>query len=301
MRPFDKRQSPGVVGKPIDFDFMPPEAWLDFHCELYDVVDELDLAVASIDNGVIQLTNGRALGLLQLAQHCHLRHRNEWHELITRYLRTMTAHLGDDVEPFSMFDLRIRLVPDCPADREIFEHLGARPFAEGVVQMLAVDVPGAVRSVPVREIEEYGWDVEEAWASAWAQTETLEHPDEVHVIDVGGATLTHVFGERSFTSSLVRVIDQIVGPFDERGAIVAIPIRHSMLVHPIRDASARTAAAALIPITRQLHRQGPGSVSAHLYWWRDGELTWIPTYFGPDGMECYLPPDLVDVLDELGG
>lgn len=290
--------------RPVVFEFMGHLEWLEFHCELYDVVDELDLAVSAIGPGVIRLHDGRSLALLQLAQHCHVRPRNDWHDLIAAHLRTVTTHLQDVVAPFSAFDLRVHLVPDTPDDRETLRALGARPYAEGVVQVLAVDVSEAVRCVPDREIIELGWDLDEAWASALAQTELLEVPDEVHIIDIGGVDIIHVFGERAFTASQVGVVDRLIGEtahIGSAGAIVSMPLRHSLLVHPMDGADVRTAIAGMIPITRQLFKQGPGSVSPHLYWWRNGKLQWIPTFFDGTiaGVEFYPSDELSAVVDGL--
>lgn len=290
--------------RPIDFEFMGSSEWFEFHCELYDVIAELELAASTVGPGVIRLRNGRSLGLLQLAQHCHLGDREEWRDLITTHLRTMTAHLHDVIEPFSMFDLRIRLIPDTPDDRDTLRALGARPFAEGVVQVLAIDVPEAVRCVPAREVTELGWNIDEAWASALAQTEALEMPDELHTIDIGGVDIIHVFGERPFTASLVGVVDRLVGEvahIAESGAVISMPLRHSLLVHPIDGADVRTAIAGMIPITRQLFKQGPGSVSPHLYWWRNGKLQWIPTFFDGtiEGVEFYPSEELSDEIARL--
>ena len=299
-RPTAHRIATAESDRPIDFEFMAADEWLAFNCEVYDAAASIEIGLREVDGGWLHLQSGRSLPLLQLAQVCHLADPVHWRNLIDTHLATMTAHLvtesHDVVEPLSMFDLRIRLVPDDPRDHTMFGELGARPFAEGVTQILAVDVPGAVRSVPAREIDDLGWDLDEAWASAWAQTTTLEAPDELNVIDVGGADVVHVYGERTFTSSLVGVIDDIVGPVDEPGAIVSMPLGHSLLVHPIEGREASIAAHAMIPLTRQLFRNGPSSVSPHLYHWRDGRLAWIPTYFADDGIEFHPPVELASVL-----
>lgn len=303
MTPFEQAPRPDIADRPADFDFMPADAWLEFNCELYSVVDELDIAIDRIDGGVVRLAGGRSLPLLQLAQHCHLSPRERWHDLIHQHLQTMTAHLSElaslTAEAMSMIDLRVRLVADNPADRQVFAELCVRPFADGIVEVLAVDVPDAIRLVPRREIDELGWDLDEAWSSAWAQTEALEQPDEVNVIDVGGADVVHIFGHRVFNASLVRQIEDVVGTIGPDGAIVSIPHSHSVLVHVIEDTTVVTALNALIPITRQVHRHGPGSVSPQLYWWRGGELTCIPTYFAPDGVEVYPSPELVEILRSM--
>lgn len=297
MHPNDHTAPTSIFDRPVDFEFMPSIEWLEFHCELYDVVAELDLAVSRIDPGVVRLRNGRSLGLLQLAQHCHLTSRDHWRDLITAHLRTMTAHLGEIVEPFSMFDLRVRLAPDTPGDADTFRRFGARRFAEGVVALLCVDVADAIRTVPAREVRELGWDIDEAWASATIQTQLLEQPTELHTIDLGAASFVHVFGERPFVASMANVVDSLISEISEigeHGAIVSLPSRHSLLVHPVTDATVHDAMDGLIPITRQLFRQGPGSVSPHLYWCVEQRLVWIPTVLHSDARCCeyYLPPEL---------
>ena len=301
MQAGDDRDSV-VFGRPVDFEFMSPSDWLDFHCEVYDVVADLDLDIMRIDPGAIRLEDGRSIGLLEVAQHCNLRPRADWKSMISSHLRTIGEHL-DVAASFSMFDLRIRLVPDAPADADTFAKFGARAFADGIVQLLAVDVDNAVRCIAESEVEALGWDVEEAWRSAVMQTEMFEQPEELHQIDVGDASFLHLFGQRPYTASMIGVVDRLIestAQIGEFGAIVSMPLRHSILVHPVEDNSARTALSALVPITRQLYKQGPGSVSPHLYWWQRGTLTLIPTVFDtdsiPPGIEVYLPNGLDDLI-----
>lgn len=279
---------------------MSPSAWIEFNCEMYDSLSQLDVEVDRITAGKLVLVNGQIIDLLQLAQHCQLRRREEWSQLIAEHvvgaMKQYADAVGPDDDEFSMIDLRVRLVPDNPADAGVFELLGARPYAEGVVQVLVADVASTIRPVPVNEVEEIGWDADAAWVSAWAQTTMLEQPDEINVVDLGGPEMLHVFGERPLTASLVEDIAELIGPLGEFGAVVSIPHGYSLLVHPIEHDTLRTAVNAMIPIVRQLYCQGPSPVSPHLYWWHEGRLTWMPTYFAPDGVEAYPPPGLVELL-----
>lgn len=133
-----------------------------------------------------------------------------------------------------MFDLRIRLVPDTPADADTFRRFGARPYAEGIVLLLAVDIPDAVRCVPFDEIVALGWDVDEAWRSAALQTELLERPEELHTISVDGAEFFHVFGERPFTASMTGVIDELIAsvPLDQYDLRIDFAVGTSEVVTP---------------------------------------------------------------------
>ncbi len=302
--PNDSNTSAARLNWPVDSDRMSGDFWLAFHTEVHGAVTELGLNDASITPSVVRLRNGRSLSLLQLAQHCSSLPSLEWNSLIAGHLRTMTAYLDQISEPLSMFDLRIRLVPDTLADAETLHQLGGRPFVDGVIEVLAIDVDDAVRCVPTSEIAANGWDVDEAWVSARLQTELLEVPDEIHIVDIGSADLIHVFGERPFTASTVGVIDDLIAEYaqiGDLGAIVSMPLRHSVLVHPIDNASAQCGIAGMIPIAHQLFKQGPGSVSPHLYWWRDGSLEWIPTFFDgtTSGSEFYPSPELAAALADV--
>jgi hypothetical protein len=201
----------------------------------------------------------------------------------------------------SIFDVRVRLLPDDPIHAEAYDRSGARPFAEGIVQTLSLrDVDGD-RALDQQEVLELDWDIDSTWASAWAQTRTLESPEEINVVDASGVEIVHLYAEHGYGASFAPFLDDIfVGnqAIGENGALVSMPVDSSVIVHPIRGDELLEAAQAMIPITRQVHGSGPGSLSAHLYWWRNGTFTWVPTYFARDGVEFYPPVELADLIDQ---
>ena len=75
----------------------------------------------------------------------------------------------------------------------------------------------------------------------------LERPDEINVIDLGGAEMLHVFGERPLVASLVEAIPEIIGPLGEHGGIVAFPHGYSVLIHSIEPDTLRVAVNAMEP------------------------------------------------------
>ena len=263
--------------RPPEFDFMPLSEWSAFNARLRSGLQKCTLGTVGLRPGELVLADGRHLSVMNLAQLCHLSDVADWGDLIDRHLATLSAHVGGSPEPFSILDLRVQLLPDDQADREVLELLGARPFAEGVVQALAVQLNQSVRSVSASELAELGWDVDTAWASAWAQTRTLARPEEASIVDTGDAVLVHLYSQHLFCASFLPYLDDVVDGIGECGALVSIPVRQSVVIHPIHDESVLAAAGAMIPITRQVNHSGPGPVSAHLYWWREGTLEWIPT------------------------
>jgi hypothetical protein len=289
------------LARPVEFEFMPLDEWHAFNDRLRARVQQSGLDVRTMIPGELVLVDGRHLSVMSLAQLCHLSDPDHWVALIDHHLESLTAHVGALPEPFSMIDLRVQLLPDNQSDREVLRLLGARPFAEGVVQTLAVRLADSVRTVPTIEIAELGWDLEESWDDAWSQTRAFERPDSGNYVDSSEAELIHLYSEHPFGASFVSYLDDVVEIDEEHGALVSMPIRHSVLVHPICDATVLAAANEMIPITRQVNFSGQGPVSAHLYWWRDGSLTWIPTYLAPDGMEFYPPRELCELIVGFGG
>ena len=216
--------------------------------------------------------------------------------------RNVQATVSAASTALSMFDLRVQVGPDGPALLPEHEALGAHWFAEGVVRYLVVRTETGIRPISVAEIERLGWSVEDAWSSAWAMTCTMERPSEINVVDTGQALLFHLYSEHDFGASFVPFLDDVLAasePLGEHGAIVSMPMRRSVFVHPIRGGEVISAVQAMIPITRQIYQTGADAVSAQLYWWQAGQLTWIPTYYGRDAIEFYPPTELSDAIDAI--
>ena len=82
-------------------------------------------------------------------------------------------------------------------------------------------------------------------------------------------------------------------------AVFAIPNRHVLLWHPITDLSVATAMLPMYQVTLGMFRDGPGSISDQLYWWRDGDIVHLPHRM--DGRRAaFAPPDeFVELLNGL--
>lgn len=197
----------------------------------------------------------------------------------------------------SVFDLRIALVPDDPVSESRWRGCDPVSLYEGALEMLVADMDEGPTPLTAELVERMDWDPWESWASARSLTEVLESPDEVNVLDVGDAELIHLYSDRPYLASLIGVIDQHVAEIGERGALVSMPSRHGVLVHPLHDPSGRAALGAMVPLTRSVYQQGPGSVSPHVYWWREGAIDWIPTSMSREGVDCYPSTELAELLD----
>ena len=291
---------------------MPADEWAAFNRSVLREARRLKLPVERLDPGLLVIQGLGERGLLNLAQLCHAAAPTEWTALIERHLRIVT-----DPTAFTGFHpdlLRIRLVPDsaapASAEPEAPPSPVIHPYAESVVATLTVDLPTTVRIANTEEVTGAGLGIDEAWSRAWAQTRSRERPDRNELLGPETAAVHIIEGPSFFTSSLVEFLPDLLPGIDLKGALVSIPRRHTILDHAIHDLSTVEAVQVMLPLTRRIHADGPGSVSAHLYWWRpgsgvgagpgQGHLAWLPSYLNDDTLEFHPSPDFVELLNTLG-
>jgi hypothetical protein len=104
--------------------------------------------------------------------------------------------------------------------------------------------------------------------------------------------------ESFFTATHVLWAEELAGPPSPHGALVTVPNRHTLLVHPIEDLRVMSATNHMLELTRRMHAEGPGSISDGLFWLRDGALTRLP-HRVEDSRLVFSPPD--EFLDVLYG
>ena len=86
----------------------------------------------------------------------------------------------------------------------------------------------------------------------------------VDSVGASGVEIIHLFDDPLGASFVPYLADVLL--IHEHGALVSMPIKHSTTVHPVDGGEIVRAAETTIPITRQVHRTGPESLSAHVYW-----------------------------------
>jgi hypothetical protein len=123
---------------------------------------------------------------------------------------------------------------------------------------------------------------------------------ERQVLDAAeGAAILVFAGDSLFVASRVVTLADLVDLNGARGAVVALPHRHTLLVHPVRDRAVVGALQTMIPLADRLYREGPGSLTPQLYWWHDNALTHLPATVDGRNVSFYPPDAFVRVLDEL--
>jgi hypothetical protein len=282
--------------QPPEFAVMDAREWAGFNEVVRDVMKRTRIDVERYEPGAVVIRDRGTFGLLNVAQLCHVNPRGEWPAIVANHFANVLA-AGEEVWAPDL--LRVRLFPDDYFGPEALAATVTRPYAESVVAGLVIDLPTRVQTVAPEQLAEAELDPDAAWDLAWRHTRASERPEHYEVANINGAPVHSMLGDSFFTASLVQFLPDLVGAIGPNGAVVSIPRRHTILAHVVENLAAANAVQGMLPLTRSLYAEGPGSISAHLYWWRDGDLRWLPSMVSETAIEFYPPDDFVDMLNGL--
>jgi hypothetical protein len=234
-------------------------------------------------------------GLFNPAQTCRELPREEWAPAVHQHFETVVS--ADFERRFAgpeeaRASLKARLLDDGYFRDVPVEGLWRR-VADELRLVLAFDLPQAVTIPAAAEVLELG-DEDELFALALAQTREepgLELTRHDFARDDSGVELPllALTGDSFFVSTYVLWADELDPPASEHGTLVAVPSRHTLLAHPIRDAGAIAALTHLLELAQRLC-SGPGALTERLYWLRDGELERLDAWLDDEGAH-FAPSD----------
>jgi hypothetical protein len=131
-------------------------------------------------------------------------------------------------------------------------------------------------------------------------------PVERHEVikEQDGARFDVLMGDSYFVASLVLILDQAAHRFTRQrlgrdGALVAMPFRHQLAFHPIRDLSVIPTLASMARFAAAGFDEAPGAVSASVYWWRPGSLVPLSRRDPQGGLRVDADPEFQVLLERL--
>jgi hypothetical protein len=166
------------------------------------------------------------------------------------------------------------------------------------VATLALDLPTTVRILNRATME--AWPpVDELYRVALENTLTEPGP-EVTLLREPEAPTTLLSGDSMFVASHVLALPRVVDLAGASGAFVAVPNRHALIVHAIRDPRAVPALYGMVAMAHDLHRDGPGSIIATVFWWHAGAMTPIEATYEGKQVAVTAPDGLTELLASVG-
>jgi len=185
---------------------------------------------------------------------------------------TTSAALDEDWELAQAW-VKLRLLPQSLIAGSEDELISA-PIGADLSIVLVYDLPGSV--VSVLPSAAAGWPVtgRELWPITLENLRREEPPPEVERVELGeGVEAFLVSGESFFITSRLLLLADILPPETfPHGALVIVPHRHAMAIHPITDQGIYDAMAGLSLMGQELFDSGPGPLTPAVYWWQGSAI-----------------------------
>lgn len=241
---------------------------------------------------------GMQYGLGNLAYGLAQTPRSAWDRTVRAHVATLVQGERHDTGRTlaSVADLLVARVLNVEG-LDLFDPRAGYRLVDDLVVCAAIDYPDSVSTL-LRADELGGWDVLGPYATAGLGR--LPAPDHASIADGN----VHVFAsEDFFGASRLLILDDLLaaaglGPAPH-GVLVAVPDRHAVLVHVLRDASVVDAVHTMTGVAR-VRQDRPGAVSPHVYFrGPDGTLQRI-TSAGPDGIQVRVDGAFAAAFTALG-
>lgn len=226
---------------------------------------------------VVTDDRGGQFGLGNLAAVCHNDERGEaaWPELIRRHVGTTTRGI-DGPSPFDTLapaEVLSRSFPRLLAENTVGLQMASyrRPVADGIVEVLNLDLPDSVAMFNDTHVERFG-GVEVLRAAAMRNLRGVTFASQ-QMLEHNGGRVCVLTDESMFVASTMLILDEIVArsepPFDPAdGVLVSVPFRHQLNFHVPRDGTVLPSLQVMAHFTKIGHDDSVGALSPHVYWWR---------------------------------
>jgi hypothetical protein len=247
------------------------------------------------------------LGLANVAQKCHQADRSQWERIVadhfelTQAAERETADLEENLHDFDAIShsLVVRLWPLDYREAVGAEEMVYRVDLDDVISVLAYDLPTALRSVARDETAQWGQSDEELFAIGLENVRRLSSPQPESFELEDGVEAILLTDESYFASTHALMLDEHAECLGTHGSLITVPSRDALVCYPIEDINVARAISGLIPIAQALYEEGPGSVSANLYWY-DGEgYITIPYEITDAQVSVYPPDEFVEMLNQI--
>ena len=254
-------------------------------------------AAARVVDGAVLLDDRPAIGLASLARTCRTLEQEDWRPTVADRLDQLLDGPTREV-PTTFAEaaprLRVRLYAD--DGRLGPEAAVTRPAAEGLSWTLVADAGDVLATVLPEEAAAWGRAEDELFDVAFGNVRA-ETPD-VAVERRGGLAITSVTGDSVYTSTHVRWLDQHVR-VPPAGALVILPTRHAVHAYALDGPQAVDAPEVLIEMAGERSAEGPGELTADLFWWRAGDLLRLRVHEADGRPTLELPERLDELFAEL--
>jgi hypothetical protein len=198
--------------------------------------------------------------------------------------------------------IKLRIFPTEQADDNA-DILVSAEIGGGLSVVLVYDLPDTIASVQPDAV--VGWPVtgQELWRIATDNIRAEDPPPTVERIALTqAADALLVSSDSFFVTSRLLILGDILPPASfPYGALVIIPHRHAMIVHPITGSDIYDALTALSIMAAEQYTTMPGPMSPDVYWWQGSAIERVAVTVNEEAAEVTVEPseEFGELLDWL--
>jgi hypothetical protein len=246
------------------------------------------------------------MGLWNLAQICKLAAPSQWKEIIWAHFDGLQRALDFETEfyrhahdfSYAVPYIGVRVYP-----KEYIGHAGEgatikQPISDDLVALLVFDFPHAICNIKPETTIQWNKTNEEIYDIGLANMRH-KYSWQINSQLIDGVRIWFIEGEDLFVANSVLVLHLLSIPESRHGALIAIPNRHTVLVCPIQDLAVVKVLQPFIAILSGLYKDGPGSISEKLYWYKDKQLEILPYDIEKDVLNFKPSEGFLDMLHGL--
>jgi hypothetical protein len=243
----------------------------------------------SVHSDHVEDRGGTTFSLFNLGLLCVGAPSDDWAALVGDHVRLVTTP-ARDLSELSQQELEtglyLRLVEVASVpDPDAVAY--ARVVADGLLEVLSVDLPDSV-ATPTREALESRGTLGELLDRARENLLALLDSDGIRAEQVGDGSrgrYTAVTGDSFFTASLALLLSETIEQFSGeddwgRGVLVAVPCRHQLLYRPINGSDADAALHHMLENAVLAFAAEAGPLSPDVFWVRNRRWTQVTSWRG---------------------
>jgi hypothetical protein len=262
-----------------------------------------ELRVSDAAGGARRATPDQTFGLGNLAQVCALAPQSGWGAEVARHFERMERSFAEAEQPsavsFADAEPRLGIRLWSLPNPLITDFSVWREDIPGLASALFIDSPETIANVCRKDADKWSQTDERLFEIALANQAVLAPVTQSEFEFADGHRLTEFLGESPFACSFVLHLCErpdLAGP---HGLFFAVPSRHRVITLPFNGGNTLKALSNFMLMTRHLEQEGPGSLSANVYWLLDGQSVNIPYRMEGEKLVVTPPDTLTDYLNGL--
>jgi hypothetical protein len=253
-----------------------------------------------------ELFGAKQLGLTNVAQVCKQSDQKYYKELISEHFESMARgkafsegleKIEDDYEKIKQY-IAVRLYPNHYMENIPKDMYIGKTFTDDIYAMLVFDMPDTISNIKPEQAEKWGKTFEDLFEVGVKNTKD-NNPLEISTFSFDEFDIWFAQGEHFFVPNIVFELPHRPELLGEHGAIIGLPHRHAALIYPLNSMKVVKAINDLIPTIDGMYREGPGSLSSNLYWYKNGRFLNLPYSLDDNTLRFTPPAEFVELLNTL--